>query len=824
MKLYLYSLVALLGLVGCDDFCKRVEALDEKAWECSEWISVAAAPVAGKDETSRARAADGTSCFWQRRTNRKAIQRARWMTTGLGVYTIFVNGTPIGQDFLKPGYTHGQKTKRSFTYDITSILRTGSGEVNDFGVEVSAGWWRDRIVNYLGRKSAFRGVLEFDYEDGTKEIFGTQANEWYGEIAGPVTHAGIFDGEEYDARLENCARRPRGTFAAGGCEKNNEFKGEILPTAGAEVALRYDLAMRRGPYVVRPGETVTIDFGQNCAAVPHFSFRAKRGTILTALPSEMLNDADKGQRGCDGPKGTIYRANYRIQDHGMRLVYTFGSDEKVDYAPTYTFFGYRYLALTATDTVEVDFVESIPVSSITREMETGTLETGLPELNRFIANVYWGQLSNYLSVPTDCPQRDERLGWMADTQVFAEAGAFNADTSLFLRKWMRDVCDTQLADGSFTSVAPYSLFTCWDGGHRLGWADAGIIVPWTVWKMFADTEIINENWHAMERFLAMQDQDQYVTKGQFQFADWLSFEDYETCNGSAYVKDEKGKLSIRREATMYWDFLAGCYWFSNARMMSEMAGATGRTADVEKYRAMAVKAKQSIIDRFVDQTDGLLIKPFRHLQGAAVFALHFDILPSAKAREATARGLVKNITDHGGCLQTGFLGTSFLMDALVECGEIETCYTLLLQRKCPSWLYSVDQGATTIWERWNSYTKKDGFGPVEMNSFNHYAYGQVLGWIYRHVAGIAADTSAPGFKNIIMAPKPDRRLGFVKAEYKSRAGLITSAWRYEGDKWIWDFTIPEGATALVTLPGETEAKSYSAGSYHFELFLSARII
>ena len=220
---------------------------------------------------------------------------------------------------------------------------------------------------------------------------------------------------------------------------------------------------------------------------------------------------------------------------------------------------------------------------------------------------------------------------------------------------------------------------------------------------------------------------------------------------------------------------------------------------------------------FFTEEDGQLLKPMRHLQTANVFALKHGITEGA-AREGSKALLLKSIREHGDCLQTGFLGTSFIMDALTSCGVVDVAYTLLLQHKNPSWLYSVDQGATTVWERWNSYTKKDGFGPVGMNSFNHYAYGAVVGWIYRTVAGISADARSPGFKNVILAPKPDRRLKWVKAEYQSAAGLIKSAWRYEGEKWIWEFTLPQGATATVTIPGEKASALYSAGTYTVSAF------
>ena len=779
-------------------------------WKSSEWISVKEAPVC--DGSGSERAADGTSWFAKTFVNAKAVKSATWTVTGLGVFDVYVNGARIGNDFLKPGFTHNKKTKYAFTYDVTRQLKTAKGAANTLVAEVSAGWWRDKICSpngkdFVGKKSAFRGELELVYEDGTTETIGSKAADWQSGIAGPVTHAAIFVGEEYDARK---ASPLDGKGLTGTTEVNKEFPGEILNTAGAEVTLRRDLAMTKGPYALKKGETLVVDFGQNCAGVPEFVFSAKEGTVLTALPGEMLNDADKGQRGCDGPKGSVYRANLRCPDRGMRVVYTFAGTGVETYCPRFTFFGYRYLSITATDDVTITSVASLPVTSIKKEMELGSLEVGDKDLQQFISNAYWGQLSNYLSVPTDCPQRNERLGWSADTQVFCEAGTYNADTTKFFHKYTRDLRDSRCKDGGFPSVAPFAQYG--NETFNLGWADVGVIVPWTVWKQFGDTKILADNWDAMAKFVRKLDETKYDFEDKlgFIYADWLSYEKFETCGnkfGSWHSKWKK-----HPDAMNYRRFLAACYWLYDARLMVEMGTALGRPADeIAWFSGSADRARAYIREKFLE-SDGLLLKPMRDLQTACVFAIKFGIVEGA-AKEQTKAILLKSIKDHGDCLQTGFLGTSFLMEVLAQEKEFDVAYTLLFQHKNPSWLYSVDQGATTVWERWNSYTKKDGFGDVGMNSFNHYAYGAVLAWIYRHAAGIACDSDAPGFKTVVMAPKPDRRLGHVKASYKSSAGLITSAWRYEGDTWIWNFTVPQGATAKVTLPGETESKVYQPGTY-----------
>ena len=862
MKLTVGVAVTVAFLSGCDPECSRkdsprTEALAAAAWDCSQWISAKDAPVFEGKVVGDSRAADGTSWFVLPLVNAENVKSAKWMTAGLGVYEVYVNGKPVGCDFLKPGFTHNARTKYSFTYDVTALLRSGKGESNVFAAEVSAGWWRDKIVTpsnegggFFGRKSAFRGVLELTFADGTKRLYGTNTREWKAGTSGPVTHAAIFDGEECDARQKPGFARI-GELAAP--EANEEFKGEILPTAGAEVCLRSDRTMdpveayvwtdvtgavgtnafgtvvkartyaAGGMMRIDPGERLVVDFGQNAAAVPFFRFRAARGTVLTALPAEMLNDGNGARsRGNDGPEGSVYRVNLRAGHENGRLVrYTFAGEGVETYIPRFTFFGYRYLSVSATATVEIETLRSVPVTSIRKDMELGKVETGVPSLNRLIANVYWGQLSNYLSIPTDCPQRNERLGWTADTQVFAEAGSFNADTSAFFHKWMRDMRDSQDARGGFPGVAPFAQYG--NAPMRIGWADAGVIVPYQVWKQFGDVRIIDENWTAMERYVARVAETKYAHEAiageclNFQWADWLSFEKLESAGGagkpqnSAFepAPDGKGRRP-KTDALAYWDYLGGCYWTLDAQMMAVMAKSTGR--DAVKYERMAADAKAYVKDRFFGTADGMILPVFRDMQTPALFALKLGFV-EGKAKEATVAGLRRNFADNGGCLQTGFLGTSILMDTLTENGMADVAYSLLLNHGFPGWLYSVDQGATTIWERWNSYTKEKGFGPVGMNSFNHYAYGAVLAWIYKTAAGIAADPKNPGFRNIIMAPKPDRRLGYVKAEYRSAAGLIRSAWRYKGEKWIWEFTVPEGATADVTLPGESKSQRYTSGDH-----------
>lgn len=837
---------ALLLVVGCSAIVervgKRVDALDDSAWECSKWISVVDAPVVTKKGAKRA--ADGANWFVTTLKNEQAVVSAKWMATSLGVHQIYVNGKPVGEEFLKPGFTHREKTRHSFTYDVTEAFNLGAGSENLLSAQVTPGWWADFIITpsryngLFGKKCAFRAVLELTFADGTTKLYGTDLESWKAGIAGPVKHAAIFDGEEYDAREKLGFQTPELLSTP---EENSEFTGNILPANGAEIYLRHDLTLspvesyiwkyaensnewEYGKVVIdrkyeagktitlNPGETLVIDFGQNCAAVPEFTFKAEEGTILTCLPAEMLNDGNGAKsRGMDGPEGSVYRTNLRIADLGMILKYTFGKGcGYVTYHPSCTFYGYRYISVTATERVTIKSVKSIPVTSITKQMESGTLVTGNELINKLISNTYWGQLSNYLSVPTDCPQRNERMGWTADTQVYAEAGSFFANTAQFLHKWMGDMRDSQNELGGYPGVAPIAHYGT--SYMRLGWADAGVIVPWIVWKQFGDTAIIDENWESMVLYMQHVDSTKYdhnalkKENGNSQYADWLSYEPLESHSKSYYVK---GTKELNPEAVGYWNFLSAAYWAMDAAMMADMAAATGR--DAAHYKAMNCRAKSYIKSKFLN-ADGTFKTPILNtMQTPALFALKAGVVEGKAKADMIAR-LRENFKQHDNCLQTGFLGTSILMSTLTENGMEDIACDLLFQRKNPSWLYSVDNGATTIWERWNSYTLEEGMHQKSMNSFNHYAYGCVCEWIWESAAGIASDPAAPGFKHIIMRPIPDKRLGHLTAEYNSSAGTIRSAWRYEGDKWIWDFTIPEGATASVTVPGEG-VKEYQGGSY-----------
>ena len=829
-------------------------ALAASDWDGSSWIAVQNSPKASGEDRKRQVSAAGTSCFLKSVPNGKAVVSAWWTVAGLGVFEAYVNGEPISRklpcgkvvrDALKPGFTHCGKTKYSYTYDVTHLVKTGAGDVNVFSAMVSAGWWRDQIVKYMGGISSFRAVLVLRHADDSETRVPTDLS-WKGAVAGPVLRAAIFDGEYYDARIGTDWMKSGEGAEFKPVVANDEFKGELLPVPGATVVQRDDIKLApkkayawkgvegeaadcfgrvkivreyapNSEFAIAKGETLVIDFGQNAAAIPCVKAAAKAGVKLTIMPAEMLNDGNGlKKRGNDGPEGSVYRQNLRkLWKDGAMAEYTFAGKGDECYRPQFTFFGYRYVSITATDDVTIKKITSIPVTSILAENEVGEIETDVADVNKLISNVKWGQYSNYLSVPTDCPQRNERLGWTADTQVFCEAATYNADVYAFFIKWMRDMRDSQDARGGFPGVAPTAQYG--SNMMRFGWADAGVIVPYQIWKQFGDTRIIVENWDAMERYVKRCADTQFKHEaiagecGNYQWADWLSYEPLESCGGK-FAANVNGRRAPKPEALHYWDYLGACYWLWDADMMRQMAVALGNNFVAFKYLRMENAARKYLKETFFDESGKFKLDLLNTMQTPALFALKLKLV-EGEAKERMTAALRKNIADHGDCLQTGFLGTSILMDTLTENGMADVAYTLLLQHKNPSWLYSVDQDATTIWERWNSYRKDTGFGPVGMNSFNHYAYGAVLAWMYGTMAGIQEDPDQPGFKHFVLAPTSDARVGHVKASFDSPYGKIKSEWRIEAlNKFTWSFTIPANTTATVKLPnGET--KEYAAGSY-----------
>lgn len=761
-------------------------------------------------------------------TAQKPIRAARLYATGLGIYNVYINGQRVGivhddgtteQDELKPGFTDYHYTVFYTTHDVATLLHEGR---NAIGAELTSGWWNGNIAHGLfGNKPlAFRARLVLTYDDGTEETIGTDPT-WTAHTNGPLRKGDIYNGETYDARLESpwatadyddtqwyatapmdgfegtirafegpavkavpeWARSPKTITVYEGTDANGTSYGKIH--AIAQTTGESSLTLHKG-------QTAVIDFGQNAAGWVSFKAQGARSTALRFRHAEMLNTSGKSERGDDGPEGSIYRANLRSAE--AALYYTLrGDDEGERFHPTTTFYGFQYVEITASDDV---LLTDITAETVTSRMdERSTLTTSHPDVNQLISNIRWGQRSNFLSIPTDCPQRDERQGWTADTQVYSMAAMYNADARTFYEKWMRDMRDSQRPDGAYPCVAPYTWF---DGYGIAAWSCAGVILPYKVYLMTGDTRIINDNWDSMTRYmqyLATQEADGYKYNGGAPvFGDWLSFADTDS------------------------RYCSVCYYAYDAQLMAKMARATGRSEEATAYDTLFDAIRTEWQARYTVSTTGV---PKIRTQCAYLMALRYNLLRDEPTRTRTIAALKNAITGNAYTLNTGFLGTAIINQTLTEAGLNDEAYTLLLQRNCPSWLYSVDQGATTVWERWNSYTKADGFGPVSMNSYNHYSYGIVLEWMYRHMAGIVPDPSRPGFQHFILEPHPDtrktlryqqQRITQVDADFYSVSGEIRAAWQLDDAKNItYNVTVPANTTATLRMPVAKGKALYEGG-------------
>lgn len=786
-------------------------------WGDSRWIApVEAMPAVQDGDYARKAAPPGTACFSRTLVNEREVKEAFWSVTASAVFECAVNGQRIG-DALKPGFTTPSKVRHTFTYDVTPQFRTSAGATNRLTAMVSAGWGRDHICRAF-REAAFRAILTVRYRDGGTRRYGTD-DSWAAAVGGPLVKAGIYDGEDYDARIPFPSDMPLARTLG-------EISGPLRPLPCPPVVWRDDLSLaprvawawrtvegagpdRFGRVVrarsysgdeemsLRVGETLVVDFGQNAAAVPAFAFSAKAGTRLEMLPAEMLNDCSgEKSRGNDGPAGMVYRRNLRRARASGTYVFA-GTGEET-YRPRFTYYGYRYLALRADGDVRIRRLRSIPLSSIPRENETGLFRTGLPEVNRLVENVRWSLRANYVSIPTDCPQRDERLGWTADAQVFAPAATRLADVYAFLGKWMDDLCATQETNGEYHAIAP-------NGGRepRFGWSDAGIAVPYTLWTRYGDSTVPSRCWASMMAYMAFLsrmrwDDPQYL---KFQFADWLAFE---RLPAGTWV-DGRYAGTPTADAVAYWRFLGKCHWLQNARQMAILAEGLGKRTEAAQFAALAESLSKEIS----------VPACCADLQTPNLFALRLGLV-RGEDRTRTIERLRANFRRHGDCLQTGFLGTGILMDTLTDAAaSVDLACTLLLQRKNPSWLYSVDQGATTVWERWDSYRKDRGFGNAAMNSFNHYAYGAVVDWMFGTLAGIRCDPQSPGYRHFGIAPHPDRRVGHVEARFDSPHGMIVSAWRFGADGRVRGrFRVPANTSATVCLESG-RPQNVQAGCYEW---------
>ncbi len=741
----------------------------------------------------------------------KELKSVRVRATALGLFDMFINGARISSDGeggdaeeLKPYWTDYRHRVFEFEYDITSLV----AEENVFVAEVSPGWWTGRIsFGFYGFKPmAFCGEIEIEYADGTHEVHSS-GEDWKTAVCGPVLRADIWDGEYYDATIPEPSINPDAHEWTNAVLFDG-FEGEIVPAEGPEIHSIPELMQDPKSAVIHEGtiddgsplgaiktvskktgsgcevcrltkgQALILDFGQNMVGRPMLFLKAKRGTKIEVFFAEMLNDSGDPERGNDGPRGSMYIKNYRTAL--ARLVYiAAGTNEPELYFPTHTFFGFRYIEIRTEGSVDIMGVMGDVLRSDIRE--TGDFFCDNPEVNKLYSNIVWGMRGNYLSAPTDCPQRDERLGWTGDTQVFSGAASYIADIDGFMHKWLCDARHSQDGyDGAYCDVIP-RVFT--GHGGNAEWGDAGIIVPDRLWNMYGDKDILAEHYDSMEYY--MQYLSQFDLEGpNTAYGDWLNYD----------VTDKR--------------YIAVAVYAYDATLMAKFSEILGKPDRAAYYKDLFAKIKAHWEDRYIK--DGNLTID---TQTGYLLALRYDLVEGER-RAAFVKKLEEKIKTNNYTLSTGFVGTGVLNQTLSQVGLDKLAYSLLLQTADPSWLYSVRQGATTIWERWNSYTLAGGFGDVGMNSFNHYAYGAVAEWLYADMCGIKPDPEFTGFEHFILRPTPDmredgeipegqKRINMAHASYAAvccqNGDSIESGWERVNGALVYTFVIPDGLSARVEL-------------------------
>ena len=716
------------------------------------------------------------------------VKSARLYATALGAYELFLNGKRVGDQVLAPGWTDYREHVKYQTYDVTQQVLSGTNAIEAL---LAPGWyetpleWFQQPNNYGDTPPALKAQLRIEHSDGTVEWVITDAS-WQARPS-YILRSEIYDGETQDARLDPT---PGETPKSGKAPWKNATL--IEPKSVAVEAQDFPpIRIERTlvPISVtkpKPGVYV-FDFGQNFSGVERVRLEGPRGTEVKLRFAEIIN-AD----------GTIYTDNLRTAKATDHFILSGKGPE--EFTPQFTFHGFRYLEITGLPAAPAkDAVTGFVFH--TDAPFTAKLETGSPLINKLWRNILWGQRSNFVGIPTDCPQRDERLGWMGDAEVFWRTAAYNMDLASFSRKFGGDMRGTQTGSPYFGIYSPGTGSQ--NAGFAAGWSDAGVIIPWTSWLQTGDRSIIEQNWSAMEKYLnaiaANNPDGLWVHESGIGFGDWLSPE---------------GKTDYGLIATAYWAY--------DATLMQQMAHATGRTEDEQKYAQLFDKIRAAFEKKFV-RDDGFVAgadngsshfdpktpnakNQVDDTQTGYVLALHMNLVPEALRAQA-AQKLADKIEANHGLLATGFLGTPYLLEELTKAGHTKLAYKLLLNTQYPSWGYLVGHGATTMWERWNGDQMK---ADPSMNSYNHYAYGAVADWIYRYAAGIDASSLDAGFHRVVLHPVFDARLGHVNFDYASSYGPIHSDWKVTVKTAEWHVTIPANATGMLELSA-AEAGKYKLG-------------
>jgi alpha-L-rhamnosidase len=694
----------------------------------------------------------------------KKVSSARIYVTALGLYELHLNGKKVGNDLFTPGWTSYKNRIQYQTYNVTSLL----GTKNAIGAIVGDGWYRGNIGfkgqrSYYGDKSALLAQLIVTFTDGTSESVVTDSG--WKATTGPIGESDIYNGESYDARKELT-----GWDLAGYADTKwdpavvyDYGKDKLIAPQGVPVQAIEEIKPVK--LIKTPSGETVLDMGQNMVGVVRLKVKGNSGDKVVIKYAEVLDKA-----------GNFYTDNLRAAKCTDTYILKGGGEEV--YQPRFTFHGFRFVKLEGLATEpSLDQITGIVIHSAMTP--TGTFSCSDSLINKLQHNIQWGQKGNFVDVPTDCPQRDERLGWTGDAQVFSMTAAFNFDVAAFYTKWMKDFTADQLENGRVPHVIPDVLN---GGGGATAWADATLIVPWTVYQVYGDKRILADQYKSMKAWVEYMHKragDKNLWTGDEHFGDWLAF----ATTNSSYPG-----------ATTEKDLIATAYYAYSSRLLSQIAAILGKTEDATFYSNLSEAVKKAFIDEFVTK-NGRIVS---HTQTGYSLALAFDLLPE-NLRKSAADYLAADVKKMGH-LTTGFVGTPLLCKTLSATGNDDLAFMLLNRKQYPSWLYPVTQGATTIWERWDGQKPDGSFQDVGMNSFNHYAYGAIGEWLYKHVAGLDLDPQHPGYKHILLYPHPGGDLSKASVELKSMYGLIKSSWNLSQEQFTYEVTIPANTTASVTLP------------------------
>ncbi len=713
---------------------------------------------------------------------KKKIQKARLYITAHGLYEAFLNGKRVSEDLFTPGWTSYHKRLQYQTYDVTSLLRKGENAV---AIRLGDGWYRGEFGwqnnwNIYGDHLGLLFQLEVEYTNGKKELILSDAS-WKAST-GPILMSSLYDGEIYDARLEKTGWMTTAYEDSDwGAVRIMDYDKSIL-IAPQGVPVRAIEIVKPKEIFVSGKEEVIINMGQNMVGRMRFRLKGQPGDTISIYHAEVL-DKD----------GNFYTENLRNAD--QKIQYIFKGEGVETYEPVFTFQGFQYIKIeNYKGTFSKDDFEGVVIHS---DMEqTGNFECSSALINQLQSNIRWGQKGNFLDVPTDCPQRDERMGWTGDAQAFAPTACFNYNTSAFYTKWLGDFRVDQLENGAVPWVIPNVL----RGSGAIGWADAATIIPWTVYLKYGDKRILEVQYESMSKWVDFLDSlagDNHLVQEGFHFGDWLFFIHPSDWNA------KPGYTDI--------DLLGTAFLAYSSDILARSAKLLGKEKDAQKYSQLHEAVSQAFQDEFITKSGRLS----SHSQTAYTIALAFDLFPPEQ-KNAALNYLTQNIIKRNYHLSTGFLGTPHLNPVLSENGHLDIAYKLLLQEKYPSWLYPVTKGATTIWERWDGIKPDGSFQLVKMNSFNHYAYGAIGDWMYTTISGIRHDAAKPGYKHIIIKPQPNNGLTYAKADFESLYGKISSSWKIENGEISISITIPPNTTASLFLPRKTEKIDLGSGTYSYK--------